>query len=142
MLGNLGIDPECGDWGWRKVYGKSMMGMELPETRLTLLLRSTPNPGQKCGFVATSFNIQTHTIFLWVSLEDFDYVFIHTSILFFIYLFINKHSQKKVGKITRPFRYDLNQIPYHYTVEVTNISCIDRVSKNYEWRFVTLYRRQ
>ena len=25
---------------------------------------------------------------------------------------------KKVGKITRPFRYDLNQIPYHYTVEV------------------------
>ena len=27
---------------------------------------------------------------------------------------------KKVGKTTRPFRYDLNQIPYHYTVEVTN----------------------
>ena len=27
---------------------------------------------------------------------------------------------KKVGKITRPFRYDLNQIPYHYTVEVGN----------------------
>ena len=27
---------------------------------------------------------------------------------------------KKVGKITRPFRYDLNQIPYNYTVEVTN----------------------
>jgi len=27
---------------------------------------------------------------------------------------------KKVGKITRPFRYDLNQIPYDYTVEVTN----------------------
>ena len=26
---------------------------------------------------------------------------------------------KKVGKITRPFRYDLNQIPYDYTVEVT-----------------------
>ena len=25
---------------------------------------------------------------------------------------------KKVGKITRPFRYDLNQIPYDYTVEV------------------------
>ena len=25
---------------------------------------------------------------------------------------------KKVGKITRPFRYDLNQIPYNYTVEV------------------------
>ena len=27
---------------------------------------------------------------------------------------------KKVGKISRPFRYDLNQIPYDYTVEVTN----------------------
>ena len=27
---------------------------------------------------------------------------------------------KKVGKITRPFRYDLNQIPYDYTVEVAN----------------------
>ena len=28
---------------------------------------------------------------------------------------------KKVGKTTRPFRYDLNQIPYDYTVKVTNI---------------------
>ena len=28
---------------------------------------------------------------------------------------------KKVGKTNRPFRYDLNQIPYNYTVEVTNI---------------------
>ena len=27
---------------------------------------------------------------------------------------------KKVGKTSRPFRYDLNQIPYGYTVEVTN----------------------
>ena len=27
---------------------------------------------------------------------------------------------KEVGKTTRPFRYDLNQIPYDYTVEVTN----------------------
>ena len=37
----------------------------------------------------------------------------------------------KVGKTTRPFRYDLNQIPYYYTVEVTNrfkgIDLIDRV---------------
>ena len=52
---------------------------------------------------------------------------------------------KKVGKTTRLFRYDLNQIPYDYTVEVTNrfkgldlIECL----KNYGWRFVTLYRRQ
>ena len=38
---------------------------------------------------------------------------------------------KKVGKITRPFRYDLNQIPYDYTVKVTNrfkgLDLIDRV---------------
>ena len=38
---------------------------------------------------------------------------------------------KKVGKITRPFRYDLNLIPYNYTVEVTNrfegLDLIDRV---------------
>ena len=52
---------------------------------------------------------------------------------------------KKVGETTRPFRYDLNQIPYDYTVEVRNrfkgldlIECL----VNYEWRFVTLYRRQ
>ena len=37
-------------------------------------------------------------------------------------LFITKIrcKLKKVGKTTRPFRYDLNQIPYDYTVEVTN----------------------
>ena len=38
---------------------------------------------------------------------------------------------KKVGKTTRPFKYDLNQIPYDYTVEVTNkfkgLDLIDRV---------------
>ena len=52
---------------------------------------------------------------------------------------------KKVGKTTRPFWYDLNQIPYSYTVEVRNrfkgldlIECL----KSYGWRFVTLYRRQ
>ena len=28
---------------------------------------------------------------------------------------------KNIGKTTKPFRYDLNQIPYNYTVEVTNI---------------------
>ena len=40
---------------------------------------------------------------------------------------------KKVGKTTRPFRYDINQIPYDYTVEVTNrfkgLDLIDRVSE-------------
>ena len=38
---------------------------------------------------------------------------------------------KKAGKTTRPFRYDLNQIPYGYTVEVTNrfkgLDLIDRI---------------
>ena len=38
---------------------------------------------------------------------------------------------KKVGKTTRPFRYDLNQFPYDYTVEVRNrfegLDLIDRV---------------
>ena len=52
---------------------------------------------------------------------------------------------KKLGKTTRLFRYDLDQIPYDYTVEVTNrfkgldlIECL----KNCRWRFVTLCRRQ
>ena len=52
---------------------------------------------------------------------------------------------KKVGKSTRPSRYDLNKIPCNYTVEVTNrfkgsdlIDCL----RNCEGRFMTLYRRQ
>ena len=64
---------------------------------------------------------------------------------------------KKVGKTTRPFRYDLNQIPYDYTyyiipikslydyVEVTSrfkgldlIECL----MNYGQKFMTLYRKQ
>ena len=51
---------------------------------------------------------------------------------------------KKVGKTTRPFRYDFNQIPYDYTVEVTNrFKGLDLIEylKNYGQRFVTLYRR-
>ena len=53
---------------------------------------------------------------------------------------------KKVGESTRPFGYDLNQIPYDYTVEVRNrfkgLDLIDRVPENYAMRFVTLCRRQ
>ena len=52
---------------------------------------------------------------------------------------------KKVGKTTRPFRYDLSQIPYDYIVEMRNrfkrldlIECL----MNYGRRFMTLYRRQ
>ena len=44
---------------------------------------------------------------------------------------------KKVGKTTRPFRYELYQIPYHYTVEVTNrfkgLDLIDKVPEEL-WR--------
>ena len=52
---------------------------------------------------------------------------------------------KKVGKTIRPFRYDLNQILYDCTVEMTNrfkgLDLIENLKK-YEWRFMTLYRRQ
>ena len=54
-------------------------------------------------------------------------------------------TQNKVWKTPRPFRYDLNQIPYDYTVEVTNrfkgldlVECLE----NYGWKFITLYRRR
>ena len=49
---------------------------------------------------------------------------------------------KKVGKTTRPFRYDLNKIPYDFTVEMTTrfkgLDLIDRVPEEL-W---TLYRKQ
>ena len=51
---------------------------------------------------------------------------------------------QKVGKTTRPFRYDLNQIPYIYTVEVRNrFKGLDLIESlmNYGWRSRTLYRR-
>ena len=55
------------------------------------------------------------------------------------------NSDLKVGKTTRPFKYELNQIPYDYTVEMTNrfneldlIECL----KNYGQKFMTLYGRQ
>ena len=58
---------------------------------------------------------------------------------------------KKVRKNTRPFRYDMNQIPYDYTVEVRNrfkaVDLIDRVPKvmlqaSLWMSLVSLYRRQ
>ena len=51
---------------------------------------------------------------------------------------------KKVGKTTRPFRYDLNQIPYDYAVEVRNrFKGLDLIEylMNYRRRFMTWYRR-
>ena len=68
-------------------------------------------------------------------------------------LFIAKfrHKLKKVGKTIRPFKYDLNQIPYDYTVEVMNKSkgldlvdqkkkknLVDRVPEKL-WTELTLY---
>ena len=64
--------------------------------------------------------------------------------------------QLKKRKTTRPFRYELNHIPFDYTVEVTNrfkgldlIECLKNYGfdlieclKNYGQKFVTLYRRQ
>ena len=51
---------------------------------------------------------------------------------------------KKVGKTARPFRYDLNQIPYDYTVMINWFKGLELIEclKNYGWRFITLYRRQ
>ena len=52
---------------------------------------------------------------------------------------------KKVEKTTRPFIYDLSQIPYNYTVGVVNrfkgLDLIDCLM-NYGWKFVTLYSGQ
>ena len=55
-----------------------------------------------------------------------------------------KLKVKKIGKASRPFRYDINQITYDYTVEMMNkfkgldlIECL----RSYGQRFVTLYRR-
>ena len=53
---------------------------------------------------------------------------------------------KKVGKTTRPFRYDLNQIPYDYTVEVRirfkGLDLIDRVPNQLWMEVRDIYRRQ
>ena len=53
---------------------------------------------------------------------------------------------KKVGKTTRPFRYDLNQMPYDYTLELTNRfkgpDLIDRVPNELWMEVCDLYKRQ
>ena len=54
---------------------------------------------------------------------------------------MNSLLPKKVGKTTRPFRFDLNQSPYDYTMEVTNrFKGLDLKDclKNYRWRSMTL----
>ena len=52
---------------------------------------------------------------------------------------------EKVGKNTRTFKYDLNQMPYDYTVEVANrFKGLDLIEslKNYAWKFINMYKRQ
>ena len=53
---------------------------------------------------------------------------------------------KKVEKTTRPFRYDLNQLPYDYKMEVRNrfkgLDLVDRVPEEIWTGSITLYRRQ
>ena len=51
---------------------------------------------------------------------------------------------KKAGKTIRPFRDDLNEILYDYTVEINKIKGLELIEclKNCGWRFVTLCRRQ
>ena len=57
-----------------------------------------------------------------------------------------RRKLKKVGETTRPFRSDLNQIPFEYAVEVRNrfkgLDIIDRVLEELWTRVMTLYRRQ
>ena len=51
---------------------------------------------------------------------------------------------KKVGKTTRPLRYDITQISYDYTAEMMNrlnrFDLIDRMLKNYGLSFIALYK--
>ena len=62
------------------------------------------------------------------------------------FLLQNQVKLKKAGKDTRLFKYDLNQIPYDYTVEVTNrfegLDLVGRVPEELWWRFMISYRRQ
>ena len=57
-----------------------------------------------------------------------------------------RRKLKKGGKTTRSFRYGLNQIPYDYTVEMTNrfkgLDLIDRVPEELWMELRELYRRQ
>ena len=58
----------------------------------------------------------------------------------------SRFKLKKVGKTTRPFSYDINHIPYDYTVEVRNrfkgLDLIDRVPDELWTEVMKLYRRQ
>ena len=69
-------------------------------------------------------------IFLWLLFLE-GLVGLHRSIQLELLIAKYRLKLKKVGKTTRPFKHDLNQIPYDYTVEVRNrfkgLDLIDRV---------------
>ena len=58
----------------------------------------------------------------WTQLSDFTFTFFSQADCFVLRCLIDKFrlKSKKVGKTTGPFSYDLNQIPYDYTVEMRN----------------------
>ena len=89
-------------------------------------------------------NLQCWNDYLFILLNSL--VLVHLTIYSRFYFCVMKFrlKLKKIGKTTRPFRYELNQISYDYTVEVTNrfrgldlIECL----KNYGQRFVTQWLR-
>ena len=93
----------------------------------------------------SNFQRQISWFQIWTLLTYYLYNFgkmITTYLYDYIFLSIIEGKQKT----TRPFRYDLNQIPYNYPVEVTNrfkeLDLLDRVSEELGSRFITLYRRQ
>ena len=103
--------------------------LSIPSCQLCILL--FPNHGND--------TVSQLCLWMWAALPLWFYLYYLTP-----YCQIQTWTEK-VGKTTRPFRYNLNHIPYDYTVEVTDrfkrlylIECL----KNYEWRFMTLYRRQ
>ena len=95
-------------------------------------------PRECTGLVNTLFQQHKRRLYTWTSLDgEVDYILCNQRWRRSIQsaktrlgadcgsdheLLIAKYrlKLKKVGKTTRPFRYDLNQIPYNYTVEVTN----------------------
>ena len=75
----------------------------------------------QCDASGLSIKIDNSLSFLWKI----------TAVVWSLLIAKFRLKLKKVGKTTRPFRYDLNQIPYNYTVEVRNrfkgLDLIDRV---------------
>ena len=74
--------------------------------------------------------------------QDLEQIVVHTMSPFAEF----RLKLKKVGKATRPFRCDLNQIPYDYTVKVKDtfkgLDLVERMPKELWMKIIILYRRQ